>query len=55
MPRETRRKRRLQVTKERKMAMKVEVTLTGRGDVVLEDAPPTGSRSGAIELIRVSA
>ena len=55
MPRETRRKRRLQVTKERKMAMNVEVTPTGRGDVVLEDAPPTGSRSGAIELIRVSA
>ena len=55
MPRETLRKRRLKLKKEKKMAMKVEATPTGRGDVVLEDAPPTGSRSGAIKLIRVSA
>ena len=53
MPHETRRELSSQSTKERKMAMKVAVMLKGTHDVVLEDAPETRSRSGAIKLIRV--
>ena len=55
MPHETRRELSSQSTKERKMAMKVAVMLKGTHDVVLEDALATRSRSGAIELIRVSS
>ena len=49
MPHETRRELSSQSTKERKIA----VRLKGTHDVVLEDAPETRSRSGAIKLIRV--
>ena len=49
MPRETWSEVSSQSTKERKMAVRLE----GTHDVVLEDAPETRSRSGAIKLIRV--